>query len=407
MVIPLDFYHYFHYFLQQDITKLYITIAIRNLAVGMVSIFSPAYVYLYFDASIPLTMLFFGLMYGVNAVFAVFGGKLIDRLGSSKTMLISSFFLIGYYLSLFAFDVSFIFVPVSILAAGVAMALFWPGFHTDFTRFSSKGARGKESGRVNVAMLLPTILSPLLGGFILVQFGFPVLFIIVSVVLIAATIPLFYRRQYQEEYTDSYTKAWSRMFKKENWRTSVGLLSESFELGVVHFHVWPLFLFIIAISFAQIGGIASFALIVSSLFMLYAGKISDTKERSWLLNVGSVWTAISWILKFFVATPFSALLAQTIYRISRAAAIVPFRTFFYEKAAAKGPETDEFIVYREILVNISRFAFFSLVALVFFLFPKIPIQSMFFIAAFVSLGLMFMGNLPLSLSIGKTQKQIK
>jgi len=237
MVIPLDFYHYFHYFLRQDITKLYITIAIRNLAVGMVSIFSPAYVYLYFDASIPLTMLYFGLMYGVNGLLAVVGGKLIDALGSSRTMLISSFFLIGYYLSLFSFDKSFLFVPLSIIAAGVAMALFWPGFHTDFTRFSSQGTRGKEAGRVNVAMLLPTILSPLLGGFILVEFGFPVLFIVVSVVLVAATIPLFYRRQQKEEYTDSYTKAWSRMFKKENWRTSVGLLSESFELGVVHFHV--------------------------------------------------------------------------------------------------------------------------------------------------------------------------
>ena len=404
MVIPLDFHHYFHYFLRQDITKLYITIAIRNLAVGMVSIFSPAYIYLYFDASIPLTMLYFGLMYGVNGVLAVAGGRLIAALGSSKTMLISSFFLIGYYLSLFSFDRSFLFVPLSIIAAGVAMALFWPGFHTDFARFSSRKTRGKESGRINVAMLLPTILSPLLGGFILVQFGFPVLFIIVSVVLVAATIPLFYRRQYQETYTDSYTKAWSRMFKKENWRTSVGLLSESFELGVVHFHIWPLFLFIIAISFAQMGGIASFALIVSSLFMLYAGRISDTKERPWLLNVGSVWTAIAWILKFFVATPFSALLAQTIYRISRAAAMVPFQTFFYEKAAAKGSETDEFIVYREILVNLSRFVFFSALAAIFFLFPNLQIQSIFFIAAFVSLGLMFMGKFPLSLTIGKTQK---
>ncbi|MCH8986623.1 MFS transporter, partial [Patescibacteria group bacterium] len=204
MVLPLDFHHYFRYFLQQDITRLYITVAIRNLAVGMVAVFSPAYVYLYFGESIPLTMLYFGLMYGVTGLLAVAGGKLIGVLGSSKTMLISSFFLIGYYLSLFSFDTSFVFVPLSIIAAGVAMALFWPGFHTDFVRFSSRETRGKESGRVNVAMLLPTILSPLLGGFILVKFGFPVLFIIVSVVLVAATIPLFYRRQYREEYTDSY-----------------------------------------------------------------------------------------------------------------------------------------------------------------------------------------------------------
>ena len=95
---------YFNYLLSQNVTKLYITIAIRNLAVGMVSIFTPIYIYTYFQEYLPLTLLYFGVMFGLYGILAVPGGKIIGAIGSTKTMLISSIFLIGYYLSLFFFD---------------------------------------------------------------------------------------------------------------------------------------------------------------------------------------------------------------------------------------------------------------------------------------------------------------
>ena len=394
MVSPVAFHHhYLQYLLKRDVTKLYIATAIRNLSLGMVSIFTPVYLYIYFDNSIPLTFLFFGVMFGIHGLIVVMGGKIVAKIGSSKSMLLSSFFYIGYFLALLFIYDSFLLAPAAIILGAVGMTLFWPAFHIDFVRFSSKEKRGQEAGRINIAMLLPAILSPLIGGVILTAFGFPALFAAVTVVLFASTIPLFYSQEHLEVYTDSYTKAWQRIFKKENRNTSIGLLTEGIEIGI-HFYVWPLFLFLLAISFSQMGGIASFALVVSSLLMLYAGRISDTQERPWLLNIGSVWTSIAWILKYFVNTPFSALLAQIIYQMSRAAARVPFWTFFYEKAASKEEEADEFIVYREILINVGRFFFFGILAAVFFLFPGLQIQAIFLIAAVLALGLMFLGEPP-------------
>ena len=142
------------------------------------------------------------------------------------------------------------------------------------------------------------------------------------------------------------------------------------------------------------GAIASFSLVISSLFMLYIGKVSDTTERPWLLNVGALWTSISWIIKYFIATTFDAFLAHTLYRLSRSAAAVPFQTFFYEKAAEKGAEADEFIVNREIIINVTRFIFLGLAALVFWVFPLLPINGIFFGAAVLSLGFMFAGKIP-------------
>ena len=97
-------------------------------------------------------------------------------------------------------------------------------------------------------------------------------------------------------------------------------------------------------------------------------------------------------MKYFVVTAFGAFLAHTLYRICRTTAGVPCQAIFYENAALKGVETDEFIVYREIIINISRFFLFLVLAGLLFIFPKLSIT--FIIAAIFSLGFILLGNLP-------------
>ena len=88
------------------------------------------------------------------------------------------------------------------------------------------------------------------------------------------------------------------------------------------------------------------------------------------------------------------MLAQAIYRVSRAAARVPFWTYFYEKAAENGEEADEFVIYHEMVVNTGRSAVFGLLAVIFFLFPHLPLQATFIMAALFALGFSFVGNPP-------------
>lgn len=393
MILPIDPVQYFRYLVRRDITKLYLAISIRNLALGMVLLFEPIYIYLSFEKSLPLTILFFALIYGFYGFLAPFGGKFMAKIGPTKSILVSLFFYFGYYLSLFLFPVSAWFIPLSIFLAVAATLLFWPAFHTDFARFSSTKGRGGDVGRLNVIRILPLIVSPIFGGWVLALFGYPVLFTVVLAVLLASIIPLFYARETHEVYTDSYKGAWKRAWKKENIGTSIAFIANGLEVTVSSLF-WPLFLFSLAITFEFMGAIASFALVISTLFMLYVGRVSDTQERPWLLNVGALWTGISWIIKFFVGTTFDAFLAHTLYRISRSAAGVPFQTFFYEKAAGKGEEADEFIVNREIVVNVSRFVLLLLAALLFWVFPSLSVNAMFFGAAVFSLGFMFAGKIP-------------
>lgn len=316
----------------------------------------------------------------------------MSRIGPKHSILSSHFFFFGYYLCLFFLYQSFLLLPVAIFLKAFALALFWPAFHTDFVRFSEKGYRGRNVGRINIVCSAPTIISPIIGGWILSLFGYPVLFTVVLVVLFASAIPLFLSKETHIAYTDSYWAAWGRIFKKTNRKIGLAMATNGIE-GSINSHCWPLFMAILAIGYETMGGITTFALGIAAIFNLYIGRLSDRLiNRIRLLNIGSTLTSISWIIKFFVTTPFTAFLAHTLYKVFRTTAGIPHQTLMYGRASLKGAEADEFMIYREILINISRSFFFMILAVIFFFIPQINLS--FIAAAIASLGFMFLGVPP-------------
>lgn len=267
------------------------------------------------------------------------------------------------------------------------MILFWPAFHTDFSRFSKQKQQGKEVGRLNFVCLFPGILAPFFGGVIIGQFGYPTLFVVILCLLFASAIPLFLSKEVYQIYTDSYKEVLERIKKKKNKHLNLALVSYSVEAGI-NFLLWPLFLTILAISFEAIGGLSSVALSVGALFTLYMGKITDRVKPKKLLVIGSILNSGAWLGKFFVFEPISAFLAQSFYRFSRTAVGIPFQTIFYNKAKAKGEEIDEFIILREVVINVNRALLFLFFALIFLFTSKVNITFIF--AAVFSLMLMFL-----------------
>jgi len=386
---PINF---LQYFLKRKATQFFTSIAIRSLALGMISIFEPIYLYLYFGKSVSLTLLFFAAIYGLLGLLAVYGGKIMAKIGLKRAMLFSHFFFFGYYFCLFFAYHFFPLIILAIFLRAFGLVLFWPAFHTDFVRFSEKRYQGTAVSKMKMAFSLPVIVSPMIGGAILGLAGYQALLIAVLVLLFASSIPMFLSKETHVVYSDFYQKAWQRIFKKENRKSSLAFASDGIEGGINAF-LWPLFMFTLAIGYTTIGGITTFALGLTALFTLYMGKMSNTLlNRVEFLNIGSFLTSMAWVIKYFVTTPFDALLAQAIYKLCRTSAGIPFQTFLYGKASLKGAEADEFIIYREIVVNIARSFFFIILAGIFFFIPQIKIS--FIIAAIISLGFMFLGVPP-------------
>ncbi len=382
-------FYFFSHFLKKESNQFFTSIAIRYLAIGMVLIFEPIYIYHFFNDSISLTLLFFAVTQGFYAVFLPFAGKIMSKLGFDKSILFSHFFFFGYYISLFYIYSSFMLIPLAIFFNVMGRLFFWPSFHTDFTRFSKEENRGKDVSKKNLSVMVPAIIGPFIGGWVIAEYGYPTLFISVLLLLLASAIPLFLGKRNYEVYTDTYVSAWRRVFKKKNRKTTLALASAGMETSV-NVYIWPIFMSILAITYFSMGGITSFALFVSAAFTYYIGRLVDLAKREKLLVVGSVMTSVSWILKYFVFNPFTAFLAHSIYRLFRTSASIPFQAIFYQEASSQKDEADEFIVYREITLNFFRFLFLTFLAVAFLFIKKVNIA--FLLAAALSFGFMFFND---------------
>ena len=383
---------YLFFFLRRESDRFFASIAIRGFALGMITIFVPIYVYQYFQ-SLPLTFLFFAGIYGLKGILVPFGGRLMQKIGLKKAILLSHPFYWGFYICLLYFNVSPLIVFLSIILYSLGMVLFWPAYHTSFVSSSERKRLGREVGKLNFVSAVPGILAPAIGGTIIALWGYPTLFVTVLCVLFSSAIPLFLSKDINRVYSDSYFNAYKRILKKENRYHNLAFVVNGME-GTINANLWPLFLATLAIGYLAIGSIATVALVVSLLFTLYMGRVTDRVNKTKLLVIGSILTSGAWLGKFFVSSPVSAFLAQSFYRFARTSVGVPFQTILYLKAEEKGEELDEFIVYRDIVIGFSRCLLFLSLAGVFFLVSDVNINFVFILAAIFSMGFIFLGKIP-------------
>lgn len=381
---------YLYFFLKKESDRFFMSVAIRAFAFGMIAIYIPIYIYEYFN-SLSLCFLFFAGIYGLEGILVPFGGKAMMRFGIKKTMLFSYPFFLGFYICLFFFDKFILFIPLSIILYSLGMVLFWPAYHISFTQVSEAKKIGKAVGKLNFVVALPGIFAPFIGGIIISFFGYYTLFVAVLCVLASSAVPLFLSRDVHQHYSDTYFGAYKRIFKKENRYYNLAFISQGLET-LINIRVWPLFLIISSVGYLAVGSITTVSLAVSLLFTLYMGRITDRVSKTKLLAIGSILTSGAWIGKFFVIGPASAFLAQSFYRFARTSAEIPMQSLVYEKAKNKGQELDEFIIYRDMVIGISRFFFLIILAGIFYFISNVNIA--FLLAALFSFGFLFLGKIP-------------
>ena len=224
--------------LSRQIKELYASTTILGFASSMAAIFEPIYLY-QIGFSVSKILVFFIAIYALHLVLAPLGGKLIRARGYEHGMIYGAPFLILYYLSLFALKYDPRFIIMGVLAVGIFKTMYWPGFHADFARFGADGERGRELGAFVFLSQLSGIAGPLLGG-VIIAFGggFPVLFIIVSLLILVSSVPLLTTPEIFKPREMFYADAFKRLAHKEHRQRFFA--SFGFGEDLLSVVVWPL-----------------------------------------------------------------------------------------------------------------------------------------------------------------------
>jgi YQGE family putative transporter len=330
-----------------------------TLAETTVGVFLPIFLYELFSGNLSWTILFFILLHLVYGVLVPFGAMMLNRYGTRTPLLLGVCFSAGFIGALYGLHVSsdetgLVFLALAFIATVLFRVFFWLPFHVDLATHTERAIRGKEIGFLEAGLTIVGTLAPLIGGYMIAEYGYGMLFLTSIGIVALSFIPFALLSRDEVTFSWGYIESFKRLFAKENRYLAVssGLMGAEHVIGAV---VWPLFMFMILKGdYLQVGIVSSLIVIATVVIEIMVGDSLDKHAKQNVLGVWSFFSAIGWLVKIFVATAFQIFAVGAYHSIVRSIAGVSYESFFYELAADGGQYVDEYTVIREMAIQFAK-----------------------------------------------------
>jgi len=310
--------------------ELYASSAISNLALSVIMIFEPIFLYTVLHFSVPKILLFMATVYAVYIVMVPFGGKIASIYGYRHCIALSVPFQIFYWLALLASISNPNTAFVAAVVFGVQKSFYWPGFHSVIARYAQADQVGREFGAAYAINSMAQIGGPLLGGIISQYAGLPTAFLVAAVAYCCSIIPLLSAKEVFVPKFYSYRDTW--VFYKEYPRKFLGYLGFGEEL--IGLTVWPIFIFLLVKDYKDTGVLAAAAGLIAAFIALFLGKITDQYTKHAMVKIGAFLSVIAWLSRFFAHNFISAFAIDSFSKTSKETLFIPLSTLTYMRAGA-------------------------------------------------------------------------
>ena len=382
-IFSKDFYSSIH------TLPLFISKGVMRFGKSLVSIFVPIYFY-QLGYPIEKILLFFTLVAFFYVVLSYLFAQVVSKVGVNHAMLFSVPFTILYYFGLRyieQFPELFFILPV-VTSVGSLMMNF--GYHMNYLQHSNDGVRGEEVSLSQIIFTTASSIAPFLGGLTASILGFSNLFLVGAIILFLGYIPLFLNTADNIKFDFSFVDIWGKFKDYHDWGNFISFAGYAIDATVNH-TVWPIFVLIILGAVSKTGLIISLSTIISIILYAAIGEITDKYDKSKLINIGAVMSAIGWVGRIFVRSFTSILLVNAYGSVSYKILYIPWVAKSYDLADSNYEDTYLFIVTREIAYKASRVILLPLLALVFYI-DFYPFVVSFITGAIFSLFYMLLGR---------------
>lgn len=346
---------WWRFFPKKELNQVYISTAIRSFALSLLSLFVPLYFYVELRYSLAQTLSFYLFFALALALASPFAAAFSARYGIKHSVIISvPIYLLFIFL---LYRLPFWSTPLAVLGflAGIAIAFYWIGMHLVFVRASDHQHRGEEVGLQMSFSILASLLGPLLGGFLIVAFGFPIVFATASFFLLLSAIVLCFSKERHVPYHFS----WRSLLRRGNWRNALFFVSQG-SRATAEGTIWPLFIFFILGNYFFLGIVGSIVHGVSALFVWLMGKYSDHTSKRKIIGLVTGFESISWFLRALVRTPLQVFGVTFFGALTVSFLDAPLGALVYDKGQRQAAA---FFVQRELFISLGRIIVLVLVLL--------------------------------------------
>ncbi len=358
---------------RQELTQVYLAMAIRSFAVSLTSLFVPLYLYKELGYTLQQTLLFFVFYSLIFAISTPLAAKFCARYGVKHCVLLSVPFYLGYIILLQLLPV--MATPLILISTllGISLALYWMGMNLVFQCVTDHKHRGEQVGKQMGVTILATMIGPLMGGLIIEYLGFTFLFIIATLFLILGAGILFLSKDKHIPYHFSLR----RLFDKKQWGDSVYFVSKGTRVmaeGVV----WPLMVFMILGSYVSLGLMGTVFSLVSAVLVWIVGKYSDHGDKRMIVWWSCGFESLTWFLRSFVSSVSGVFGISIFAGVTEGVKNAPLGALECDKAHG---EIAHYYVVREIYICLGRMLLLLVVLMVNNLSAGMLFQGFFALAA--------------------------
>jgi len=378
----IDRYNLFNIPLNRELNELYISRAIIGIALSLISLFIPIYFY-QIGFSIGKIIFFFFLIALYFFILILLTPKIISKFGIKHSILFSTPPVIIYYLGLNYiknYPILFFILPFFI---ALSESLLWVAYDIYFLKFSKKEIRGSQLSLSYIISILTSIIGPFLGALLIIKFGYNLTYIIGAGLAFFSIIPLFLSKEFKRKLNFNYKDLFKYLLNKKNINLNLSFIGYSIE-NQIEVILWPIFIFIILKGVLEVGSIVSLTTLISIIIVRVMGKLTDIKNKKYLIRIGMILTFISWFLRTIVNTKLKIFIVDTFKKYSYNTLLIPWVTYTYD--IAKKRNYFKYFVARELVFKGTRLLVLPLIILIFYLFSvKTSFILTFIIAGLVTL----------------------
>lgn len=313
-----------------ELGEIYIAMTLRSLALAVIGVFIPVYLYQY-GYSVSDILVFFAVFFTVRSVADIAGGFIVARWGPKHSMMLSNFLLIAalvLFVLLPTYRFGFLWPAVALAAAN---SIFFIAFHVDFSKIKHQKSEGHELGTMFILERIGGVIGPLLGGVLAYVFDDRIMFVVAAIILLAGFIPLLMT---VEPVKTKQKLHFTKLNIRPIWRDFVSYGFVGIENNM-RLMFWPLYLTVAlftAGSYLKIGGIVSVGILAAIISTTVIGKLVDRRKGKLLLQVSSVGTALVHIVRPFVTTTLMAFGVSIIGDITAVGHRIPYTKGVYDAA---------------------------------------------------------------------------
>lgn len=368
--------------------EVYSWLTIRTLAINLVGIFIPIYLYKIGYSLLAIFGFFVvGFMVRVITDFAV--GFLIARIGPKRSIGISTLLQILYLLLLLTIQELHWPLPLIAVIWATSMSTYFVAFSVGFSKIKNPARGGHELGLAYSFERIGGLIGPLIGGLIATFTDARYTLALAIVSLIISLLPIFL----SPEPTQTRQKI---SFRQLPWhqRRSDYLAFAAFGFdNTASVILWPLLIGVVVFkegTYAKLGLIITVSLIVALVVIRLVGRSVDRRRSGHLIRTSVLLNVLLHSLRPALLNPAGAVAASVGNESMTVGYKLPLNKGLFDAADDMPGRRIVYVASVEAIGSLAKLVFWTVLLLLAWLWdPLSAMRWIYLLVAVVSLGVLF------------------